>query len=135
MWCRGAKCVTEARMPKSTYPVVTIAICTFNGERGIDACLASLQAQDYPSEKISLVVVDDGCTDNTVAIAKKYGAHVISHVRNLGVQHARNTALRASKGDILVYLDDDCVTSKQWLKALVAPFADKKVVALGGRVI
>jgi GT2 family glycosyltransferase len=43
--------------------------------------------------------------------------------------------LRAATGSILVYLDDDCVTGEQWLKELVAPFADKRVVAVGGRVI
>lgn len=122
-------------MTNPTHPLVTIAICTFNGERGIGACLQSLNQQDYPRDRFSVIVVDDGCTDNTVAIAKKFGARVISHVRNLGVQHARNTALRAATGSILVYLDDDCVASEQWLKELVAPFADKSVVAVGGRVV
>jgi glycosyltransferase involved in cell wall biosynthesis len=122
-------------MTNPTHPLVTIAICTFNGERGIGACLESLNRQDYPRDRFSVIVVDDGCTDNTVAVAKKFGARVISHVRNLGVQHARNTALRAATGSILVYLDDDCVTGEQWLKELVAPFTDKRVVAVGGRVI
>lgn len=121
--------------PNKQYPKVSVIICTFNGERGIEACLKGLLNQAYPADKMSIIVVDDGCTDNTPAIAQKYGVKVISHGRNLGVQYARNTGLKAAKGDIIVYLDDDCLVSEQWLKELVAPFADPKVVGVGGRVI
>jgi glycosyltransferase involved in cell wall biosynthesis len=122
-------------MAKKYTPSVSVIICTFNGEKGIAACLRGLQAQNYPANKFSIVVVDDGCSDGTVAIARSLGVEVVSHGINLGVQHARNTGLKAAKGDIVAYLDDDCVVEENWLTALVAPFTDPKVVAVGGRVI
>lgn len=122
-------------MPRLSYPTVSVVVCTFNGARGIGECLDSLAAQDYPADEFSIIVVDDGCTDNTAAIVKKYDAQVITHKRNLGVQYARNTGLKAAMGEIIAYLDDDCVVAKDWLRQLVAPFADRNVVAVGGRVV
>jgi glycosyltransferase involved in cell wall biosynthesis len=122
-------------MPKTNYPTVSVVVCSFNGERGIEGCLRGLIAQNYPKDKYTIMLVDDGSTDNTVAIAKSYGATIVSHGQNHGVQHARNTGMKHATGEIIAYLDDDCVVTPDWLAEIVAPFADPQVAAVGGRVV
>ena len=84
------------------------------------ACLDSLRALRYPATEV--VVVDDGSTDRTGAIADQYeGFHVI-HQENKGLSAARNVGMAASTGDIVAYTDSDCVVDPDWLHYLVATF-------------
>ena len=59
------------------YPTISIVIPTYNEEINIERCLSSIIRQNYPSQKIELIVVDDDSTDNTINIAKKFGAKIL----------------------------------------------------------
>ncbi len=56
--------------PLPEYPKVSVVVCVYNGERTIDACLASLEKLNYPNYEV--VVVNDGSTDGTREIAESY---------------------------------------------------------------
>jgi len=88
-------------------PLVSIIIPAFNYERYVARAIESALAQDYPS--VEVVVVDDGSTDGTAAVAKTFesrGATVVSQ-ENQGLAAARNTGIRHSKGELLFFLDAD----------------------------
>jgi GT2 family glycosyltransferase len=66
-----------------------------------------------------LIVVDDGGTDATRAVAEAYGARYLRHDRPSGLNAARNTGIAAAGADLLVFLDDDVAVRPGWLAALL----------------
>lgn len=98
----------------SPSPVSVIIPC-YNAERQIRACLDGLGRQDYGDFEI--VVVDDGSADSTLSVLKEYaGIKVVECAENRGPAFARNRGIEASGGDLLVFLDSDCVTDDpEWL--------------------
>jgi GT2 family glycosyltransferase len=108
---------------------MSVVICTYNGASTIQECLEGLLAQDYPDYEI--IVVSDGSTDGTGAIAREYGVHLIE-TENRGLSAARNTGMQAATGEIIAYIDDDAYPDPHWLRYLAASFNSTDYVALGG---
>jgi GT2 family glycosyltransferase len=111
------------------WPRVSVAVCTYNGARTLRDCLAGVGALVYPD--FETIVVDDGSTDDTAAIAQGYPVRLIRTPQR-GLGNARNTALDASTGEIVAYIDDDAWPDPQWLTYLVAAFAAGDHAAVGG---
>ena len=112
------------------YPKVSVVICAYNAEPTMEACLVSLQNLRYPAFEV--IVVDDGSTDQTGAIADSFeGIHVI-HQENKGLSAARNVGIAASLGEIVAFTDSDCVMDPDWLHYLVATFLQTGLPAVGG---
>jgi glycosyltransferase involved in cell wall biosynthesis len=87
-------------------PLVTCIIPVFNGERYLREALESVFAQTYRS--LDVVLVDDGSTDNTAAIAATYADRIhYVHQHNLGPPAARNKGIRAARGEFIAFLDAD----------------------------
>jgi len=88
-------------------PLVSILIPAYNAEEWIANTIQSALAQTWPEKEI--IVVDDGSSDTTVAIAKRYealGVRVVTQ-KNQGAAAARNTAYSLSRGDYIQWLDAD----------------------------
>jgi cellulose synthase/poly-beta-1,6-N-acetylglucosamine synthase-like glycosyltransferase len=84
-----------------------------------------------------VIVADNGSTDATADVIRRAAArapveHVVEAVP--GATRVRNAAMRAARGDVLVFVDDDAVPRDGWLAAILAPFADPRVAVVGGRV-
>ena len=90
---------------------VSILIPAYNAERWVGSALQSALDQSWP--KIEIIVVDDGSTDQTLAVAKRYESAKVNvmHQDNRGAAAARNAALREAQGDFLQYLDADDLLS------------------------
>jgi glycosyltransferase involved in cell wall biosynthesis len=89
-----------------TQPLVTVIIPAFNYARYIEQCISSVLQQTYP--RIETIVVDDGSTDNTADVIKKFGDKIrIVRQANSGVSVARNTGLLNSSGEYVAFLDAD----------------------------
>ena len=112
------------------YPKVSVVICVYNGERTLDACLASLERLNYPNYEV--IVVNDGSTDRSKQIAESYDYIRLIHQENKGLSEARNAGIRASQGEIIAYTDADCMTDTDWLTYLVARFQSSDFGAVGG---
>lgn len=85
-------------------PAVTVVIPCFNQGRYLPAAIASVRRQRYA--RLECLVVDDGSTDETAALAAGLGASVLTQT-NQGVAAARNAGLAAARGDFVVFLDAD----------------------------
>lgn len=89
--------------------LVSVIIPAYNVELYIEKCVQSLVEQTY--QNIEILVVDDGATDNTGALAdalaKTDPRIKVIHKENAGVSEARNTGIAASKGEYLVFVDGD----------------------------
>jgi len=110
-------------------PKVSVVICAYNAERTIDACLASLRELRYPNYEV--IVVNDGSTDSTREIARRYPEFVLVDQPNMGLSYARNVGAETASGEIVAYTDSDCVVDPDWLTYLLYKFRDG-FVAVGG---
>lgn len=89
-------------------PLVSIIIPCFNGERFLREALASVGRQRYPH--VETLIVDDGSTDGSAAIAAAIGERVrYVYQQNRGLPAARNTGLRHVRGELITFLDVDDV--------------------------
>jgi GT2 family glycosyltransferase len=101
------------------WPRVSVAVCSYNGARTIRDCFEGLRRLDYPNFEV--IVVDDGSTDGTAAIAHEYGFRVVSR-ENRGLSAARNAGMQEATGEIVAYIDDDACPDPHWLTYLAATF-------------
>lgn len=115
--------------PSIQWPRVSVVVCSYNGARTIRDTLEGLKALDYDDYEV--IVVDDGSTDATAAVAREYGVRVIS-TENCGLSSARNTGWQAATGEIVAYIDDDAYPDTHWLKYLAYTFLTTSHAAVGG---
>lgn len=115
--------------PDVRWPSVSVIVCAFNAQSTIRECLEGLKRVDYPDFEV--IVVNDGSTDATAAIADEYSVRLIN-TPNRGLSNARNTGLEAANGGIVAYLDSDAFPDPHWLKYLAAAFLDSTYVGIGG---
>ena len=111
------------------WPRVSVVVCSRNGARTIRDTLDALTRLEYPD--LEVIVVDDGSTDATAAIAAEYPFLVIS-TPNGGLSAARNVGLTAATGEIVAYIDDDAWPDPHWLHYLVATLARGGHAGVGG---
>lgn len=115
-------------------PTVSIVIPVYNGTRTIRQCLDAILQVDYPQDRYEVIVVDNNSDDGTPEMVRQYPVKLTYETRLQGPHAATNTGLREVHGEIVVFTDSDCVPEKEWLRRLVAPFADPEVVAVGGQI-
>jgi cellulose synthase/poly-beta-1,6-N-acetylglucosamine synthase-like glycosyltransferase len=109
---------------------VSVIIPTFNGGSGLGPTIASLQRQTL--RPVEIIVVDDGSTDKTRAIAERARAlglvdMVICHGTRCGRSAAINAAARFARGDLLLTVDADTVFEPTAVARLAAVFRDQRV--------
>ena len=112
------------------WPPVTVAVCARNAADTLDACLRSIRALDYPD--FDVIVVNDGSTDATGAIARAHPGVTLIDTPHGGLSAARNTALRAAAGEVIAYTDADVEVDPAWLTYLIQPFLRTDVAGAGG---
>ena len=117
------------------HPFLSIIITAKNEEELIETCLKSLIISlSTWGGLYEIFLVDNGSTDSTVDIAISQGCKVleapgarISRLRNLGAEKA--------KGDILVFLDADCLVAPEWATLCLQKFDDQQIAVVGTRAI
>jgi GT2 family glycosyltransferase len=111
--------------------MISIVIPTYNAESTIEDVLLELFRQIKKfKQKIEVSIVDDGSTDNTLKLVKKYPVKIIKQIHG-GPAEARNKGWKEAKGEIIIFLDSDCKVGKDWLKNIIKPFKNKKVAGVG----
>ncbi len=118
-------------------PSVSIVISAYNESTTIAEKLDNILSLDYPRAKLEVVIASDGSTDGTDNIVKRYegqGVRLLSLPRN-GKAAALNTAVAASKGEILVFSDANSMYKPDAIHELVRPFADPKVGGVAGNQV
>lgn len=120
---------------------ITVVVIARNEQRSIGACLESLLAQDYPAELHELLLVDNGSTDATPAIAaelaKTHPRLRVSVNPRRGIAPSRNHGLRQARHPFVAFTDADCQALPDWLSRLERAFREERaqdpaVVAAGG---
>ncbi|NQS98284.1 MAG: glycosyltransferase [candidate division Zixibacteria bacterium] len=105
-------------------------IPSYNAAGVVWKTIEALLAQEG-AEGLEIIVVDDGSTDDTSEVVRRYPVQYI-HKTNGGPASARNLGAPAAEGGIILFLDSDCVPQAGWLKAMTAPFADEEISGVKG---
>lgn len=116
------------------YPFVSIIIPVRNRPEEIETCLWSLGQLDYPQHKMEIIVVDDASNDNTPDVASRFPVNLILLKEHKQASYCRNMAGQGAKGEILAFIDSDCLADPLWLRELVPAFKDRSLGAVGGMV-
>jgi len=106
---------------ENNLPKVTVITPIYNNARMIGECLDSLLPQDYPDYEV--IVVDDGSTDNTRDEVCKYPVKLISNP-HLGISAARNAAVKAAEGEIIMTMDSDLKVPGDLISRMVESLLD-----------
>jgi hyaluronan synthase len=119
-------------------PRVAIVMPAFNEEAAVATSLRSLLAVDYPGDKLELVAINDGSSDNTLGemqqVAVECGGRirVINFPENRGKRAAMAAGIRATDAEIIAFVDSDSSLVSDALRKLVQGFADDRVGAVCG---
>jgi glycosyltransferase involved in cell wall biosynthesis len=116
------------------YPKVSVIVPVKNGAAYIRELLNSLMQIEYEKDKLEIIVVDGNSTDKTREIVSEYPVKLLLEERP-GLNAARNTGIKNSNGEIIVFTDADCIIPKDWIKKFVENFQDPQVGCVGGNVI
>lgn len=129
--------MAEWDSPKNRYPriytigdrvmKVSVVIPAYNEEKYLGATLESIQQLDRKPDEV--IIIDGGSTDNTVEVAKRYGAIPIT-VPHRGIGFARQKGLEAASGDIVAFTDADTIVPHFWLTKIIESLSRPGVVGV-----
>lgn len=125
----------RARLPGGTTPSVAVIVPCYNEESTVVATCESLLALDYPSDKLEIILVDDGSTDGTSAALARFAAHPQVRIitkKNGGKHTALNAGVAVTNAEIIGCLDADSFVEPDSLREIVPCFEDQNVGATTG---
>lgn len=125
-------CRPRPQPPASDLPSVAVLVPARNEATLAPLVLEALSRLDYPAERLSFVLIANGCTDDTAAIfrawaAKRADTQVIDQPNPMGKAAALNAGFRVALADIIAVVDADLQPLPNFLRELVRPFADDTV--------
>lgn len=111
---------------------ISVIISARNVEETIEKCLISILNQNYPHEKVEIIVIDDGSQDKTAELVGKYPVKLIKNEYARGPGFSRNIGVKNSQKEILAFIDADCIATRSWLENLICHLSDPHVGSVGG---
>lgn len=117
--------INKSSVHLPSEPTVSFVICTLNCKDYTERCLRSIRNQDYPQDKIEIVVVDSYSTDGTIEVAESFGSKVIlTKVKGYmeGKGMPKSIGCENAIGDIIITIDsDNALVEKNWIKRMIYP--------------
>lgn len=107
---------------------LSVIIPAYRAEKYLPQAVGSVRRQHWKGS-VEILVIDDGSTDATAAVAQALGVRLLRKERG-GAASARNMGLRAAAGDLILLLDADDMLTDGALEALSAPLADETIAAV-----
>jgi len=114
-----------------SQPTVSLIVAVWNEGSRIAKCIKSILNQNYPKDKIEVIVAGGG-KDDTVTVCKKFEKEkkikFLYEKERQGKWHALNRAIDSAKNETIAFTDADCVLPKNWLKNLVSRLNDGDII-------
>ena len=118
----------------SSRPFISVIVPYLNEEEFIERCIRSLLDQEYDPQCYELIFVDNGSTDHSADIVRRYPQIMYLQERKPNVYAARNCGLTVAQGEIMAFTDADCTVERGWLAAIAESFLFREVgIVLGYR--
>jgi len=109
----------------------SVVIPVYNGANIIEPCLRAISQQKF-SKNYEIIVVDDGSNDETALLVKQFRNVRLIMQPNSGPAAARNNGVKQAKGEIIVFMDADCVAKREFLQEIVKPFKNGNIAGVQG---
>ncbi len=121
-------------IPASIYePSVTLVVAAYNEEDFILKKLRNTEELDYPSEKLQVIFITDGSSDNTTNLISQNSRFELLHQQERrGKVAAMNRAIHFVKAPIVIFCDANTLLNRECVKELVKHYANEKVGAVAG---
>jgi glycosyltransferase involved in cell wall biosynthesis len=124
-------------MNQNRFNKYSIIIPSFNRADEIKELVRSIQNLRFDRNKFEVLIVDDGSTDNTIELLKKYqeeANYTLTYCsqNNQGPGAARNKGTQEADGDFFIFIDSDCTVPESWLSEINTALNDNKADAFGG---
>ncbi len=117
----------EIKILNDFFPV-SIVIPTYNSEQTLVRCLESIAKQDYPENKIEIIIVDGGSNDRTIEIAKRFRVDKILNNPLRTAEAGKAVGVKSANNEIVAFIDSDNILPfPNWLKEMITPFKDKTI--------
>lgn len=123
-------------MKNKGEPLISILIVNYNSESFLEACLLSVQQQDY--KNFEVVLVDNASTDNSVRfVAERFPwVKIVKSPQNLGFAGGNNLGFLYASGDYIVLLNNDTKVERGWLSNLVnAAYFNERAGVVGSKIL
>ena len=124
------------------WPSVTVLIPAHNEEKVIEGCLLAMSRLDYPSDALTVLVINDRSTDKTREIVEQWmpkNANLKLHNRPWDAKPGKPSAIKdvieTLETEVVVFFDADYLPDPKVLKQLVVPLVDPQIGATMGRVV
>ena len=117
-------------MKNEKFPTISVVIATHNSSRTLGRCLQSIRSQEYPQEKIEIIISDGASTDTTREIAFGYKVRWIAvDPTKQSAEYNKATGISHAKNEILAMIDHDNVLPHDlWFQNMIQPFLEHKDV-------
>ncbi len=120
---------------QSDLPRVSVIVPVFNDAKRLPALVESLRAQEYPADRVEILLVDNGSTDGSLDSIRSFeNVTALSQTDVQGPAPTRNAGIGAARGDVIAFLDSDCRAEPQWLSAGVAALQQSGAEMAAGRI-
>jgi len=117
-------------------PKISVVVCTHRNPLLLEKTLESLANQSLDATLYEVIVIDNDSRDETKSVVGYYPAFRYILETELGLSHARNAGLRAAKGDIIAFIDDDAEADSKWIESLLNVYqTEPDVWAAGGKAL
>jgi len=113
---------------------VSVVVPVRNSPVRIARCIEAILDQTYPKDRFEILVVDNGSTDETPDVIRKYPVRYLAENSVQSPYAARNKAIIVAKGEIIAMIDANCFASPLWLERGVKKIIEEKADLLGGKV-
>jgi mycofactocin system glycosyltransferase len=116
------------------FPAVSAIIPVKDQPNDLIECLKSLQDLDYPRDKLEIIVVDDGSEKAVSGMVDSPDVKIIRQDETQGQAACRNLGADNARGEVLAFIDADCMADEKWLKEIVPLLITSRAGAAGGYV-
>lgn len=130
---RGYLKLVETK-PLTEFPFISIIIPARDRPEDLIDCLKALKNVRYPQDRLEIIVVDDGSREKIEDSISSADIKIVRNEKSKGAAACRNIGAQIAKGDILAFLDADCIPAEGWLEELVPFFQSAGVGAAGGYI-
>jgi glycosyltransferase involved in cell wall biosynthesis len=112
---------------KADVPTISVVTATKNSIRTIRASLSSIREQEYPQDKIEIIVADGGSTDGTLDVARMYKARIYRiDPKKQNAEYNKSIGVANASNEIIAMIDhDNILPHRRWMKNMVRPFMEQ----------